>query len=277
MPDALALAPIELLGVPVQLRSNDTDVAERLERCYQRSVTEHAAGAAVLEAKLARRGDAWRIDVTGRARCTAEDPVHAVRSFNHELVHGVMLRAPQLYYVHAGVVTSGGAALVMPGLSRAGKSTLVLALIEQGAQLLSDELLAFDPASALACAFPRAIKIRDACAGYFPSLSPHFSGSGEGRFLSFDGLPGDVISSPAPVASIVVPTWTGSGREDLEPISAGRALLDLAASSLNFGTHRVRSLDCLAAMVDEARAWRLGWSDPHAAASKILTALGACA
>jgi len=274
MPDARVLTPIELLGVPVQLRSNDSDAAERLERCYQRAVAEHPPGAEVVVANLARRGTAWRIDVTGRTRRTAKDPIHAVRSLNHELVHGVMLRAPELYYVHAGVVAVGGRALVLPGLSRAGKSTLVLALIEQGAQLLSDELLAFDPASRLALAFPRAIKIRDACVGYFQALSPHFHGSGEGRFLAFDGLRADVISASVPVAGIVVPTWTGSGREELEPISAGRALLDLAGSSLNFGTHRVRSLDCLAAMVDEARAWRLGWSDPHAAARKILAAFG---
>jgi hypothetical protein len=275
MPDARALTPIELLGVPVQLRSNDTHAAERLERCYERAVTEHPAGAEVLEARLARRGDAWRIEVTGRAGRTAKDPIHAVRSLNHELVHGVMLRAPKLYYVHAGVVAVGGQAIVLPGLSRAGKSTLVLGLIEQGAQLLSDELLAFDPVSRLARVFPRAIKIRDACVGYFPTLSAHFHGAGEGRFLAFEGLPFALISAPAPVAAIVVPTWTGSGREELEPISAGRALLDLAGSSLNFGTHRVRSLDCLAAMVDEARAWRLRWSDPHAAAREIMRAFGA--
>ena len=77
------------------------------------------------------------------------------------------------------------------------------------------------------------------------------------------------------VAAVVVPRWTGSGHESLEPISAGRALLDLAGSSLNFGTHRVRSLDCLAALVDDARAWRLSWSDPHEAARRILAALDA--
>ena len=185
-------------------------------------------------------------------------------------------RVAELSAAVAGI--EDGAVVMVSGFGDAGNPTELLhALIEQGARLLSDELLAFDPASNLACAFPRAIKIRDVCVGYFPTLSPHFHGSGEGRFLAFDGLPADVISAPVPVAGIVGPTWTGSGREELEPISAGSALLDLAASSLNFGTHRVRSLDCLAAMVDGTRAWRLKWSDPHAAAGEILTVFGAAA
>jgi hypothetical protein len=45
--------------------------------------------------------------------------------------------------VHAGVVEIGGRAVVVPGRSRAGKTTLVLALVAAGATYLSDEFAVF--------------------------------------------------------------------------------------------------------------------------------------
>lgn len=47
-------------------------------------------------------------------------------------------RSPQTF-IHAGAVEIDGAAVVFPGRSRYGKSTLVSALIEEGAGYLSDE------------------------------------------------------------------------------------------------------------------------------------------
>jgi hypothetical protein len=46
--------------------------------------------------------------------------------------------------VHAGVVVVGGQAVVLPGRSCSGKSTLVLALVQAGAAYLSDEYAVFD-------------------------------------------------------------------------------------------------------------------------------------
>lgn len=278
MPAPRPLQARRLLGVPVRLDCDDPELAARLERCYERfppSAEEPAEEPAdPLEAVLEAEGSGWRVRVAGRAPRRVDDPVAAVRTFNHELLHGVMLRTPELYFVHAGVVAVGGRAVVLPGLSQAGKSTLVLALLEEGARLLSDELLAYDPRTRTAHAFPRAIKIRDTCAPYFPGLSEAFEGSGEGRFLSFSALRSDVVQEEAPIGAIVVPRWAGArGRLELEPITSGRALLELAGSSLNFGTHRVRSLDCLAALADGTRAWRLAWASPREAARGLLAAL----
>lgn len=52
--------------------------------------------------------------------------------------------ASQFLFVHAGVVGWQGKALVAPGPSRAGKSTLVLELVRAGASFLSDEFAVFD-------------------------------------------------------------------------------------------------------------------------------------
>jgi hypothetical protein len=60
-----------------------------------------------------------------------------VRSF-------VAVHAPELIFVHAGVVAHQDRALVMPGDSFAGKTTLVAALVGKGATYYSDEFAVFD-------------------------------------------------------------------------------------------------------------------------------------
>ncbi len=54
------------------------------------------------------------------------------------------LHAPNRIFVHAGVVAHAGRAIVIPGRSMAGKSTLVLALVRAGAVYYSDEFAVID-------------------------------------------------------------------------------------------------------------------------------------
>jgi hypothetical protein len=266
---------LELLGVPVRLACDDADLVSQLALCYARVRRQDVPAARALRASVERAGLQWRIRVDRRDERWEVDAIAAVRALNHELLHGVMRRAPELYYVHAAVVLWRGHGVVLPGRSRAGKSTLALALLLEGARFLSDELLAFDPACARALSFARAIKIRDECDGYFPDLAPAFAGSGEGRYLRFEALPRDVVAAEAPIDAVVVPTWAREGGTRLARITPGEALLALAQSSLNFGTHRQASLDCLAALVRKAETFSLRWSEPREAARALLGELAA--
>jgi hypothetical protein len=56
----------------------------------------------------------------------------------------VAVLAPDHVFVHAGVVAHRGRALLLPGRSLAGKTTLVTALVRQGATYLSDEFAVLD-------------------------------------------------------------------------------------------------------------------------------------
>lgn len=287
MSSALAL---ELLGVPVLLASDDGDVAARLELCYARSrttpglpgATAFAAAEgpaavafaasgkpAAVTGSVQRDARGFRVEVEGRDALLESDASAAVRALNHELLQALMLRCRAHYFVHAAVLVHHGRAIVLPGLSRAGKSTLGLALVLAGARFLSDELLCYTHAGR-AVALPRAFKIRDECVRYFPELAREFVGTGEGRFLPFSALPADVVAPPAPVGALVVPCWSSGAADVPVAITRGEALLALAASSLNFGAHRAVSLDWLAQMVDEVPTFALDWSDPRAAARALL-------
>ncbi len=270
---------LELLDVPVGLSCADPAHLERLELCYGRSLRDSVAADAIvacIERRDTARPDAWRVRVSDREPVEADDWVSAIRTLNHELMHGVMLRNRSLYYVHASVVRHRGLGLLLPGLSQAGKSTLARAFVAAGADYLSDELFAFDPATGTARSFPRAPKIRDVCAAYFPGFTGRFVGMGEARFLPFDALPGgDELRASTRIDAVLLPRWAGAGGEPrLAPVTRGQALLELTASSLNFGTHRAQSLDFLVDVVRDARAFTLEWTDPHRAVRDVEAALG---
>ena len=56
----------------------------------------------------------------------------------------IALNATEFVFIHAGVVADGGRAIVIPGMSFSGKTTLVRALVDAGAVYYSDEFAAFD-------------------------------------------------------------------------------------------------------------------------------------
>lgn len=68
-------------------------------------------------------------------------------------------RAPEHVFVHAGVVCVGASALLLPGRSYSGKSTLVKALTDLGAVYYSDEYAVLD-ANGLVLPYPCPLKLR---------------------------------------------------------------------------------------------------------------------
>lgn len=73
--------------------------------------------------------------------------------------HHLAIEAPGFTFVHAGVVEAGGCAIVIPGRSYTGKSTLVAELVRLGATYLSDEYAVLD-SSGLVHPFAKPLSIR---------------------------------------------------------------------------------------------------------------------
>lgn len=76
-------------------------------------------------------------------------------------------------FLHAGVVSRGGACVVFPAVSGSGKSTLAAALAHAGFDLLTDDMAAVHGPSASMVAVPLAVQLR---AGSWPVLRSRFSG-----------------------------------------------------------------------------------------------------
>lgn len=102
---------------------------------------------------------------------------HPVADLEKALELEIATRSPGHVFVHAGVVRCGQAALLLPGASRAGKSTLVRALTERGASYYSDEFAVLDRRGRVR-PYPRRLSLRSGerlsptDLGWSPSLGP---------------------------------------------------------------------------------------------------------
>jgi hypothetical protein len=77
------------------------------------------------------------------ADCEWPDLAGAQAKLREELRRYVGFHTPDLFFFHAGTVAYQGSVIVLPGQSYAGKSTLVRALVDAGAEFYSDEYAIF--------------------------------------------------------------------------------------------------------------------------------------
>ena len=120
-------------------------------------------------------------------------------------------------FVHAGVVGWKGRAIVLPGRTFSGKSTLVAELLRAGATYYSDELAVLD-ARGRVHPFPRPLAIREA-------------GNGAGRYPpeAFGSVSGvGALSRRLDRLHLLSPRATMAPR----PLTTGRGLLALVAHTV---------------------------------------------
>src|SRR4051812_39647054 len=84
----------------------------------------------------------------------------AVLLLDTELRLYIARKAPRAIFVHAGAVAHGGKTIVLPGLSFAGKTTLVAALVAAGATYFSDEFAVLDEEGRVH-PYPKALSVRN--------------------------------------------------------------------------------------------------------------------
>jgi hypothetical protein len=125
----------------------------------------------------------------------------------------------RLVAVHAGVVAWKGRALLLPGSSGAGKTTLVSALVARGATYYSDEL-AFVDNRGWVHAYPRHLVVRDSQGVGRPRPVPA---------AASNGLPLEL----APVAAILGVHFEAGATWQVARVPASDAVLLLLANTVH--------------------------------------------
>jgi hypothetical protein len=108
---------------------------------------------------IAQLDGGYDVQVDDVSRIQTPDLDVALGILDAQIRAYVSLRAPDRIFVHAGVVASARRAIVIPGRSFSGKTTLVAALIAAGATYYSDEYAVLD-AQGLVHAYPKPLSIR---------------------------------------------------------------------------------------------------------------------
>jgi len=120
-------------------------------------------------------------------------------------------------FVHAGAVAWRGRAIVVPGRSKTGKTSLVAALVRAGAEYYSDEYAVIDRRGWV-LPYPKTLSIRDS--------------SGGSSQIPVEALGGSPGESPIPVGMLVFTRFRAEASFGLEPISAARAVIEVLRNTV---------------------------------------------
>jgi hypothetical protein len=130
----------------------------------------------------------------------------------------IAARAPDRVFVHAGVVAVDGHALLIPGESFTGKTTLVAALVKAGARYYSDEYAVLDEAGLVhPYAQPLAIRTDD-------GITP--------RRRVVTGLESDVGAEPVALAMIALTRYRPGFEWKPRRVSKGEGVVALMAHTI---------------------------------------------
>lgn len=140
--------------------------------------------------------------------------------FESDLQLYVAEYAPQRIFVHAGVVGWKGRAILIPGRSFSGKTTLVAAMVKAGALYYSDEYAVLDK-SGLVYPYPRKLGIRE---GNKIVRTQKYSAREIG---------GKTGSKPLPVGLVLVSQYSEGARFRARAMSTGEAVLALLKNTVS--------------------------------------------
>jgi hypothetical protein len=135
-----------------------------------------------------------------------------------ELRKYIALHAPNHVFVHAGVVGVEDRAIVLPGRSFAGKTTLVAALVQAGAEYWSDEYAVLD-GEGLVHPYPKPLSVR-------------INDTRETDEQPVESLGGRAGDRPLPVAVIAFTSYRPGAAWALSARTAGEGAVKLLEHSI---------------------------------------------
>lgn len=230
-------------GVRVSDRRVLRQVKERLPPGWKPAsalVVDHlysiVAGTARSDSKVQRLSLAYA-NLERIARSREFDDV--LNAFEAHLQLTVAEHAPRRVFVHAGVVSWNGKAILIPGLSFSGKSTLVSQLIRAGATYYSDEYAVLDE--------------RGRVHSYARPLGLRQPGSYESKKVPAEKLGGEVGSKPLTVGLVVSTKYKPGARWRPRRLSQGQGVLELLANTVSARSQPELALTALPKAIKSAR------------------------
>lgn len=214
---------LELYGIRARITAVPEPLLESVRRTlagpWKQVGPEDGAAALVKQAasgdvrvSISSLGDGTYLVTRDEGELMTAPLQRALDFLESHLRHEVATRSPDKIIVHAGVVGIEDQAVVIPGETRSGKTTLVAALVRAGAAYLSDEYAVIDEGG-LVHPFAKPLSIRDD-----ESVSHDYP---------VERLGGQIAAGPLPVALIVFSRYHAGAAWHPRPLSDGDAMLAL--------------------------------------------------
>jgi hypothetical protein len=145
-------------------------------------------------------------------------------------------------FVHAGVVGWKGKAIVIPGRSYSGKSTLVAELVRAGATYYSDEYAVFD-ARGRVHPFSKPIELRK-------------QGEYKQSKIEVTDLGGNLGTKPLTVGMVLMTQFKDGARWRPRKLTAGKAVLEMLFNTVSARRNPERALATLHRVTAQADVWK---------------------
>jgi hypothetical protein len=175
-----------------------------------------------------------------------------------ELRADVALRSPDAIFVHAGVVAHRGQAVLIPGKSFSGKTTLVAAMVRAGSVYYSDEFALLD-ADGLVHPYAKPLSLRD---------EDHVQT--EHGVESLGGVAGE---APLPVGAVIVTTYRPGAEWRPARLSPGEGALALLSHTVPAQERPAEAMRAVTRAVDGAMVLRGERGDAEALVPRLLAEL----
>lgn len=253
--------PFEAHGVRVLLSTDSPEIYERLPTILPPGATACSAEHPKHRLELnIRDGSTFSLranDTPFLGGLTLEIALEVLRS---QLYAHIALDAPDRVFVHAGVVGHGEHAIVIPGPSFSGKTTLVAELVRAGAVYYSDEYAVLDYAG-LVHPYAKPLSVR----GEDYQQVNH-------AVASLGGAEGD---RPLPVGTILVSEYRPGAQWRPSPLSAGEGVLAMLANSVAARSKPAEVLRSITRAVDGAAVLGGDRGEASSVVSQLLAGVSA--
>ncbi len=211
-------------GVDVTVESNSSELLDEAGEIARKSLLGNLTPSKARKPDVIFRLDqygpqTYRLSVNAQEIAGGRSRRKFLKFFDAMLRATVGEYAPNLVFLHAGVVGWRGRAIVMPADSFKGKSTITAELVRRGAAYYSDDFALINE-NGLVHAFPREISMRDDAYRPF-TMSP-------------ESIGGRRTEKPIPLGTILFTGYKKGAKWRPKVLSAGQGLLELIPFALSF-------------------------------------------
>jgi hypothetical protein len=232
-----------------------------LDRFVFPSLPRVEAGAVEPDVTLSvvQAGEGFELRLNGAAVASAQHASGLVPHLIHTLDETVIQRLRGLHALHAGAVQWCGKALILPGSTHSGKSSLVAELIRRGAAYASDEY-ALLGADGLVHPYPRPLLLRNE--------------NGEQSPAAAEELNGKTAGTAAPLGWVFAVGYDAGGQWSVEEVPQSVALLALLRNTPHAMADSPEMLPAFERALAGAVCYAGRRGDAAAAAARILELAG---
>lgn len=235
---AMHLGPFRAMGVPLFLEVDDELLRNELSRILDplRDDTIDLSGdrsGHLIGLRMVCEDGIWQLTSNGRSVSRTSSRPRALRAALSECNAAPLRMLRSAVVFHAAAADLGDGLVLFPGVSNAGKSTLVTQLVRRGHEYLTDEAVAVGVDSLHAIPFHKAICIEEGSQHLLPELSP-----AAGLTATWDVDPRTVgpgrLSPGGMIRAIVFPTFRAGGSTEVRPLEPFEVMQKLISNAFDF-------------------------------------------